>query len=150
MADRGDGELPGRWVAPPCELSNTRDVITYRYRWVDGVVRIDGEPVYAGRLREIVRPEHAFVIPGRVPTAGTPGGLAAVEVAGGGAFRATFTVPNWLNVYPEQDQPDHVPLPTINEGDVIKTGNYLGACITLIVFPITLVMELVRLPFRRS
>jgi hypothetical protein len=137
-------------VASPCALGNTRVVITYRYRWVDGVVRIDGEPVYAGRLREVVRPEHAFVIPGRGPVSATPGSFAAVEVAGRGVFRATFTVPQWLNVYPEKDQPDHVPLPTINAGEVIKTGNYLGACMTLIVFPISLVVGLVRLPFRRS
>jgi hypothetical protein len=73
-----------------------------------------------------------------------------VEIAGGGVFRATFTVPKWLNVYPEKDQPDHVPLPEIHEGDVIKIGNYLGACLTLIVFPTCLVLELVRLPFRRT
>jgi len=85
-------------------LSNTRAVITYRYRWVDGVVKIDGAQVYAGRLREIVRPEHAFMIPGRGPMIGTSGGLASVEIAGGGTFRATFTVPKWLNVYPEKDQ----------------------------------------------
>jgi hypothetical protein len=59
-------------------------------------------------------------------------------------------MPKLLKVYPEKDQPDHVALPTINEGDVIKTGNYLGACLTLIMVPISLVVALVRLSFRRS
>ncbi len=48
---------------------------TYRYRCVGGGVSIDGEPVYAGHIREIVRPEHALVIHGR-------GERATVELRG--------------------------------------------------------------------